>query len=171
MRFRSLDHVGTVVSDLDVSIRWWTTFLGDEPFEVKTWLASEVDDYVGRIVGYDQCDMSGAYWTLPGGTVLELLEYHNPQPGIVDVETYNVGNTHICLETQDIYADYERMADLAEFRSAKPVQSTWGPYKGTLCCYVRDPDGVSIELVQFPSAGRPFDASSPYRKPYSLGEE
>jgi catechol 2,3-dioxygenase-like lactoylglutathione lyase family enzyme len=165
MIVRSVDHVGIAVSSLEVSIPWWSEFLGEDPFDQKTWLAEDTDDYVGGIVGYEGCDMSGAYWALPGGTVLELLEYHEPQPGEVDMESYNAGNTHLGFETSDIHADYERMAGKAEFRSEAPVQSTWGPYKGTWCCYLRDPDGVSIELVQFPESGRPFDAASPFMDP------
>lgn len=167
MHFRSVDHVGIVVSNLDRSIDWWTKFLGDKPLEVKTWLAEETDDYVGRILGYPGCDMSGAFWSLPGGTVLEMLQYHEPPPGHVDMETYNVGNTHLCLETADIHADYERMRDIAEFRSPEPVQSVFGPYKGTWLCYLRDPDDISIELVQFPEGGRPWEETSPFSDPYA----
>lgn len=167
MRYRSLDHVGIVVKDLKASIEWWTRFLGEGPFDVKTWLASESEDYVGRLLDYPDCDMLGAFWALPGGTVLELLEYHNPEPGFVDMETYNVGNTHICLETHDIHADYERIKGSADFRSDAPIESTFGPYKGTLALYLRNPDGVSIELVEFPEMGRPFESKSPYSNPYS----
>lgn len=166
---RSIDHVGFVVSDLEQSITWWSLFLGQEPFDQGTWLAADIDNYVGRMVGYEACDLSAAFWSLPGGTVLELLQYHNPPPGLVDMETYNVGNAHLCLETPDIGADYARMEGLAEFRSPEPVTSTWGPYRGARICYLRDPDGISIELVQFPPGGRPFESQSPYSHPYRVG--
>ena len=100
MRINSVDHVGITVSDLDVSIPWWTTFLGEEPFAVKTWYAKDTEDYVGRLVGYRDCDMSGAFWALPGGTVLELLQYHQPATGKVDVETYNAANAHLGIENR-----------------------------------------------------------------------
>jgi len=162
-----LDHVGIVVKDLSVSIPWWSTLLQAEPLDdVRTWRPEETDDYAGRIVGYCGCEMSGAFWSLPGGTILEMLQYHDPAPGRVDMETYNVGNTHLCLETADIRADCERMRPIAELRSEEPVASVWGPYKGTLCLYIRDPDGISIELVQFPAAGRPWQDRSPFGDPY-----
>jgi catechol 2,3-dioxygenase-like lactoylglutathione lyase family enzyme len=135
MSFKSVDHYGIVVENLDRSIPWWNQF-----------------------------------WALPGGTVIEMLEYHNPAPGRVDMESYNVGNTHLCFETEDIRADYERLRDHAEFRSPEPVQSVWGPYRGTLVCYLRDPDGISIELVQFPEKGRPFQGASPYANPYAAAD-
>ena len=79
--FKSVDHVGIVVKDLEVSIPWWNHFLEAEPFWKATWLAADIDDYVGHIVGYENCDMTCAFWSLPGGTVLEMLEYHNPRAG------------------------------------------------------------------------------------------
>ena len=165
--FKSVDHIGIVVKDLEVSIPWWNHFLEAEPFWKATWLAADIDDYVGQIVGYENCDMTCAFWSLPGGTVLEMLEYHNPGPGSVDMESYNAGNTHLCLETTDIYRDYERMRGRAEFRSPEPVRCAWGKYKGNLACYLRDPDGISIELVQFVGQPRPFQEQSPFGDPYT----
>jgi catechol 2,3-dioxygenase-like lactoylglutathione lyase family enzyme len=166
LTFRSVDHVGLVVSDLGRSIEWWTAFLLQPPFEEGIWLASETDDYIGRIVGYQNCDLSAAFWTLPGGTVLEMIQYHNPPTSIQDMETYNIGNTHLCLETSDIDADYSRLKGRAEFRSSEPVTSVRGPYKGARICYLRDPDGITIELVEFASGARPFERQSPYSNPY-----
>jgi len=107
--FKSVDHVGITVKSLEVSVPWWSYFLEAEPFWQASWLAADIGDYVGHIVGYKDCDMTCAFWELPGGTVLEMLEYHNPGPGQVDMESYNAGNTHLCLETEDIYRDYERL--------------------------------------------------------------
>ena len=161
----AVDHVGVAVTDLERSIPWWTRLLEREPFHRGTWLAAETDDYVGRLLGYPGCDLSGAFWSLPGGTVLEMLQYHHPPHGVVDMETYNAGNTHLCLATPDIDAVYQRMGGIAEFRSPTAIESTWGPYKGAKVCFLRDPDGISIELVQFAAGGRPFDADSPFSVP------
>jgi catechol 2,3-dioxygenase-like lactoylglutathione lyase family enzyme len=166
MSFLSIDHVGVAVTDLEVSVPWWTRFLEKEPFMQGTWIAADVEDYVGKIVGYPNCDMSGAFWALPGGAVLEMLQYHNPPPGRVNMATYNAGNTHLCLETEDIHRDYERMRDHAVFVSPEPVRCAWGRYEGALTCYLRDPDDISIELIQFAEGGRPFEVESPFVNPY-----
>lgn len=166
MRFRSLDHVGFSVSNLEQTIKWWSTFLGERPFLRGTRHAAETQNYVGRILGYEACDLSVAVWSLPGGTVLEMLQYHNPPCRRVDMESYNIGNAHLCLETADMDGDYARMKGLAEFRSPEPVTSVFGPYMGSRICYLRDPDGISIELVEFPPSGRPFEAYSAFSSPY-----
>ena len=93
------------MESLERSITWWTRFLQREPFQHGTWKSSELQDYVGRVVGYPDCDMSAAFWSLPGGSVLELIEYHRPPLGQVDMETNNVGNSHLCFEIRDMQAE------------------------------------------------------------------
>jgi catechol 2,3-dioxygenase-like lactoylglutathione lyase family enzyme len=147
--YPALDHVGFAVSDLDRSVEWYTRFLGDGPVLRKIWEPG----YVGEIVGYPECSLDCAIWRLPNNTLLELIQYLAPPPARVDMETFNVGNAHLCLETEDIEADYERLREHAEFRSAEPVEIPWGPYKGGRVCYLRDPDGISVELMQQPPGG------------------
>ena len=149
MRFAGVEHVGFAVSDLDRSVAWYTTFLDEPPSLRKTWEA----EYVGRMVGYPGCVMECAFWRLPGGLILELLHYLEPPAGNVDMETYNAGDAHLCLLTTDLRADFERLRDKVDFRSAELVEIPWGPYEGGLACYLRDPDGISVELMQEPPGG------------------
>jgi catechol 2,3-dioxygenase-like lactoylglutathione lyase family enzyme len=149
MLFTKLDHVGFSVSDLDRSISWYTDFFGDPPLLRKVWDV----EYVSRIVGYPNCKMDCAFWRLPGGAILELIQYLEPPVGIVDMESYNAGNGHLCLVTGDLAADFERLRGRVEFRDPDPVRIPWGPYEGGWACYLRDPDGISIELMQQPPGG------------------
>jgi catechol 2,3-dioxygenase-like lactoylglutathione lyase family enzyme len=149
MKYRALDHVGFAVSDLNRSIAFYTHLLGDEPLLRKVWDV----EYVGRIVGYPNLKLEAAFWRLPGGSLLELLQYLEPPAGRVDMETYNAGNAHLCLVTDDIHADFERLRGHATFRSPQPVAIPWGPYKGGWAAYLRDPDGISIEILQLPPGG------------------
>jgi catechol 2,3-dioxygenase-like lactoylglutathione lyase family enzyme len=154
LNFPSLDHVGFTVSDLDRSSDFYTLLFGEEPFLRKVW---EVG-YVGQIVGYPECTLECAFWYLPGrAAVLELMQYLAPSPGRVDMETYNVGNGHLCLVTEDMDADFERLRGHVEFRSDAPIEIPWGPYKGGRVCYFRDPDGISVELMQHPPGGPNFE--------------
>jgi catechol 2,3-dioxygenase-like lactoylglutathione lyase family enzyme len=67
-----------------------------------------------------------------------------------------VGNAHLCLQTDDIDADYARMrgGGYDDFRTPHPMEIPWGPNKGRRVCYLRDPDGISIELLEV-LTGRP----------------
>lgn len=147
MTFAALDHIGFAVADLDRSSEWYGRLLGDEPV-VRTAVGP---GYIGEIVGYPECRMEWALWRLPGGTMLELIHYLVPGSAQVDMETYNVGNGHLCLVTDDLDGDYERMRDHAELRSAVPVEIPAGPYQGARVCYMRDPDGITVELIELPS--------------------
>ena len=149
MLITGLDHVGFSVSDLDRSVSWYTEFFGDPPQLRKVWDV----EYVSRIVGYPNCKMDCAFWRLPGGTILELIQYLEPPVGIVDMESYNAGNGHLCLVTKDLAADFERLRGRIEFRDPDPVRIPWGPYEGGWACYLRDPDGISIELMQLAPGG------------------
>lgn len=144
MRFSGLDHVGFVVSDLDRSVEWYTRLLGEPPF-----VRHEADRrYIGQVVGYEECSLEAALWRLPSDAMLELIQYSSPGTTRVDMETHNAGNGHLCLTTADIAADYERLRGHADFRSPEPVEILAGPYQGALVCYLRDPDGITLELVQ-----------------------
>jgi catechol 2,3-dioxygenase-like lactoylglutathione lyase family enzyme len=153
MRYTGLDHIGFAVSDLDRSSDWYTFFLDQSPILRKTWDV----EYVSRIVGYRDVKMEAAFWRLAGGTVLELLEYQNPSPQRVDMETYNAGNAHLCLVVDDLGADFERLRERVVFRHQEPVEIPWGPYMGGKACYLRDPDGISIELIELPRGGPKFE--------------
>jgi len=150
--FRGLDHVGYAVADLDRSIAFWQTLLGVPLLMRKTWDVA----YVGGIVGYPNVVMEGAFFRLPTGVVLELLEYKPPYASQgVDMESYQAGNAHLCLVTDDMEADFARLraAGYDTFRSPGPIVIPWGPYTGGRACYLRDPDGISIELLEEPPGG------------------
>jgi catechol 2,3-dioxygenase-like lactoylglutathione lyase family enzyme len=149
MPFTALDHVGFAVSSLDRSIEFYNLLLGEEPILRKVWDV----EYVARILGYPEVELDAAFWRLPGGSILELLEYVKPGPGRVDMETFNAGNAHLCLVTEDIHTDFERLRGRAEPRSEQPIEIPWGPYEGGWAAYLRDPDGISIELIQLPPGG------------------
>ena len=154
--FRALDHIGYAVTDLDRSIAFYETLLGVPLLMRKTWDVP----YVGEIVGYPGLVLDGAFFQLPNDVVLELLEYKTPRPGAVDMESYNAGNAHLCLVTDDMAADFARLraAGYDTFRSESPIDIPWGPYRGGRACYLRDPDGASIELLEAPPGGPDWSA-------------
>ena len=79
--------------------------------------------------------MDCAIWRLPNNTLLELIQYIAPPPARVDMETYNVGNAHLCLETEDIEVDYARLRGHASSvvgAGRDPV----GPLQGRAVCAI-----------------------------------
>jgi catechol 2,3-dioxygenase-like lactoylglutathione lyase family enzyme len=143
------DHVGYTVSDLDRSVEFWARLLEHDPKARKTWDVP----YLSRIQGYEDVKVEAAFFDLPGGLTLELIQYHNPPHAAVDMETYNVGNAHLSFVTDDLHRTFDRLRGTAQLRSPEPVRIEWGPYEGGFAARVRDPDGITIELVQLPEGG------------------
>jgi len=145
----TVDHVGYTVSDLDQSVAFYSFLLEREPVARKTWDV----EYLGRITGYPGISVEAAFFELPGGLTLELVQYLRPDHALVDMETFNVGNAHLSFFTPDLHGLFERLKGRAQMRSDAPVRIEWGPYEGGYAARVRDPDGITIELIQAPPGG------------------
>lgn len=144
------DHTGFTVADLDRSVAWYTRLLGVEPLVRKR----SDDAYMGAMIGYPGCVVEYAYFPLPGGGRLELIEYVEPPSARVDVETSNLGNGHLCLLVDDLHAEFARISAFAAFRSDAPVPITAGLNRGGFGAYLRDPDGITIQVLQHPPGGQ-----------------
>jgi catechol 2,3-dioxygenase-like lactoylglutathione lyase family enzyme len=143
----SLNHVGFSVSDLDRSIEFYSQLLGYPPYFKEVYDV----EYVGRMVGYPGAIQYAAFFKLPGDqqVFLELIQYLNPVPERVDMNGYNAGIAHLCLQVDDLDAEFERITAIGgRFRSESVVDSDYGIYEGARSAYFRDPDDISIQLVQ-----------------------
>ena len=147
----SLHHTGLTVRDLARSLAFYRDVLGMEVlFEQE-----KEGGYLAAIVGYPDAHVRMAHLSVPGsGHVIELFEYLTPQGDHADVESRNVGASHLCFLVDDLPAFYERLqkSGVGSFVSP-PVEVDTGINRGGYALYVRDPDGIMVELFQ-PPAGR-----------------
>jgi catechol 2,3-dioxygenase-like lactoylglutathione lyase family enzyme len=150
--YQALEHVGFAVSSLDRSVEWYSAFLEQRPKLRKVWDV----EYLGRVLRMPGAKIECAFWDLPGGITLELIEYLEPRPGIVDMSTQNAGNGHLCLVVDDLDADLERLARVCGVTGVEAVEIPWGPYAGGKACYLQDLDGISIQLMQVTPGGPSF---------------
>jgi catechol 2,3-dioxygenase-like lactoylglutathione lyase family enzyme len=90
---------------------------------------------------------------IPGTDVrLEILEYRGVNRSAVDPATANPGTAHFCLFVDDLEEMYASLrAKGVEFVSEVQT-STAGPIRGGHVVYMKDPDGIRVELVQLPGA-------------------
>lgn len=157
--FHALNHIGYAVGDLDRSIEFYTKLLGQPPY------FKEVYDvpYIGEMVGYPGAVQYAAFFTIPGqpDMFLELIQYLNPPARSVSMEAYNAGNAHLCLATSDLRTAFDFIVSIGGVPRAKDiVTSDYGVYSGAKSAFFRDPDGITIQVVEIPEGMDPAGRSS-----------
>jgi catechol 2,3-dioxygenase-like lactoylglutathione lyase family enzyme len=146
---RAVHHVGLTVSDLDEALAFWEAFIG----AAARWRTVLDRPYLGRHVGYPGVSIDAAFVDLPGGVVLELLEYDVAQKAPNPESTANPGNVHLCLLVDDARAAWERALSLGARPVAPdgPVDVDAGPNLGARAAYLRIHDGITLELFEPPA--------------------
>jgi catechol 2,3-dioxygenase-like lactoylglutathione lyase family enzyme len=142
-------HTGYTVSDLDRSVAFYRDLLGCEVIATQ----EKRGGYLAAIVGYPDAHVRMAHLRLPDGEhVLELFEYLAPAGSRADVEPRNVGASHLCLVVDDLQALYERLRERGvDSFVSPPVDVDTGINTGGRGLYLRDPDGITVELFQPPA--------------------
>lgn len=150
-RAERLHHTGYTVSSLDRSLAFYRDLLGCEVLATQ----EKQGGYLAAIVGYADAHVRMAHLRLPGdGHVIELFEYVAPDGARVDVQPRNVGASHLCFLVDDLPAVYEQLRSRGvDSFISPPVAVDTGINAGGYGLYLRDPDGITVELFQ-PPAGR-----------------
>lgn len=143
-----IQHTGFTVTDLERSVAFYRDALGFEVFAE----AERQGGYFAAIVGYPDTHVRMALVRPRGsGHHLELFQYVSPEPRTVDLEPRLVGATHVCLIVDDLPALYERLLSAGvDTFFTPPVEVDTGINKGGFALYLRDPDGIILELFQPP---------------------
>src|SRR5262249_31056398 len=112
--------------------------------------------YFGRIVGLPGCKVRAALLRIPGGQHhVELFQYLTP-PG----ETYcprpcDPGSAHLSFLVEDLTEFYRKLHGNGVDFVSEPVLIDSGPNRGAYGVYVRDPNGILLELFQLPPRNHP----------------
>jgi len=148
VRTNGLHHTGYTVSDLDRSVAFYRDLLGCEVLATQ----EKEGGYLAAIVGYPDAHVRMAHLQVPGGGhVLELFEYVAPAGERPPLEVPNVGTSHICFVVDDLPALYEELrAQGVDSFVSPPVEVDTGINRGGYGLYLRDPDGITVELFQPP---------------------
>jgi catechol 2,3-dioxygenase-like lactoylglutathione lyase family enzyme len=143
---RGLHHTSYTVSDLDRSVAFYRDLLGCEVLAEQ----EKEGGYLAAIVGYPDAHVRMAHLRVPGAEhVIELFEYLTPAGTRADVEPRNVGASHLCFLVDDLPALYEQLREQGvDSFVSPPVEVDTGVNKGGCALYLRDPDGISVELFQ-----------------------
>ncbi|CAN7632951.1 VOC family protein [Phenylobacterium sp. LjRoot219] len=145
-------HFSFTISDIDRSIRWYTEVLGLELVHRQR----QENAYTQKLVGIPGAILEIAQFKVPGVTpaysthMLELVQYVTERGAAPSaLPTSQVGVAHLALIVTDIHSRYARMQEQGVAFRNPPVEITEGANKGGWACYLRDPDGITLELLQF----------------------
>jgi catechol 2,3-dioxygenase-like lactoylglutathione lyase family enzyme len=149
-------HFSFTVSDIERSVDWYTRVLGLELVHRQR----QENAYTQVLVGIPGAVLEIAQFAVPGVPparsthMLELVEYVTPRGARTSgPPTNDVGCAHLALLVTDIHARFARLQGLGVQFFNPPVEITAGANAGGFACYFRDPDGITLELLQ-PSDAR-----------------
>ncbi|MEO5678357.1 MAG: VOC family protein [Acidimicrobiales bacterium] len=143
----AVHHIGVTVVDLDRTVAFWERLLGATSRNRRLLDGPQL----GTMVGYPGIRVDSCWVDLPGGVALELLQYLDRHDAPYDPGTAHPGNVHLCLHVADMDAAHAHaVACGATPVSERPIDVTAGPRAGSRLAYLRDLDGVTLELLQPP---------------------
>ena len=143
---KSVIHAGITVSDLNVSIPFYTDLLGLKLVKLEEPRAAR-----GEKLGVPGAVIQCAVFELADGSEsVELIQYFkpdSPEGGGRPVNT--VGNVHIAFKVDDIEGMITEMKSKGvKFMSDDYELITDGPLAGWKWIYFKDPDGTNLELIE-----------------------
>jgi len=140
---KGFHHAAISTPNLERCIDFYTRVIGGEVAWTFGWPQGTPE--ADEVTGLENSATNAAMLKI-GETFLEVFEFSAPvaEPRRSMRPVNQHGITHICLEVEDIQAEYERLkaAGMA-FNCAPKTQD------GSSMVYGRDPDGNVLELIEF----------------------
>jgi len=143
MRFH---HAAISTPDLNRSVRFYTEVIGCQEAWSFNWESGSIE--ADAMTGLKDSAANAVMLKL-GDSFLEIFEFSSPvpEPGDPERPVCDHGITHICLQVQDLHAEYKRLLTAGmKFHSAPLAQESG------YVIYGRDPDGNVVELIEFTEA-------------------
>lgn len=140
-------HTGVTVSNLDRSVAFYRDVLGFELITEPTEVFS--GEELSEGVGVPGASLRLAIFKVGEGT-LELLEYITPKsPVDRPMPPNTLGAMHVAFCVKNIEETVKELeAKGIRFRTPPNVVDD-GPLKGWKWAYFSDPDGITLEIVEY----------------------
>jgi catechol 2,3-dioxygenase-like lactoylglutathione lyase family enzyme len=146
-------HFSFTVSDIERSIAWYTDVLGLELVHRQR----QDNPYTRTLVGFPDAVLEVAQFRIDGVSpglsthMLELIQYVEGGTDVGRPKVNGVGGAHLAVLVDDAHAEYERLIAAGVVFANPPVEVTAGVNAGGFAAYFEDPDGIALELMQFPA--------------------
>ncbi|NKC33887.1 VOC family protein [Falsiroseomonas selenitidurans] len=138
-------HTSFTVSSLDRAVALWTEVFG---FPLLS-RAPRDNAIIAEVTGVPGADVEIAYVRGPGHDI-ELIEFRGPADrAAVRPRPCDAGFSHVALMVTGLDALLARGALHGAHPVNPPVTNgRFGPIAGARIAYLRDPDGITIELIE-----------------------
>lgn len=137
------NHTSFTVRNLDKALEFWVGALGFGPAAASPRHGSWQEGVTG--VAGAELRVAHIYGY---GAHMELIEYVNGAASAQPFQPSTPCAGHICLEVDDIEADWARLMAAGARPQGRITHVDNGPGAGLKAAYLRDPDGIIIELVE-----------------------
>lgn len=150
----AFNHVSITCADLERSLAFYAELLGLRILDQGEISSAESPEHKA-IIGLGDVRLRFAEIGLGDGAFLELFEYLEPRGEAVASRTSDHGNVHFALSVEDGIEDlHHRLTEAGVTCRSEPIALQRGEWKGAMAFYAVDPDGVTIEFIQFPAGFR-----------------
>ena len=139
----ALNHTSFTVKDIHSSVRFWTENLG---FTAASVSARE-GGWQEQVTGVPDAALLVAH-LFGHGHHMEFIQYLAGAVATDAPSPAAAGAAHICLEVDDIDHTWDQLLAAGASAQGQIAEVDTGPGKGCKAGYVRDPNGIIIELLQ-----------------------
>lgn len=141
----STNHVGFTVADVRRTAQMFTEVFGYDIVSIAPRPALNVE----RLMGLKDAELLVAHLRHPHLAGVELIEFHGPADRArVNARPCDLGYTHLTFNVSDLGAVVAHAASFGLKAIGERIVSTAGPNKGAKAIYLKDADGITIELIQ-----------------------
>lgn len=137
------NHTSFTVADIDRAVAFWTGALGFRAASVSP----RSGDWQGRVTGIAGAQLMIAH-LFGHGHHMEFIQYMGVKGEASGLQPNVAGAAHVCLEVSDIERAFDRLIAAGATPQGEIADVTTGVVKGCRACYIRDPNGILIELVE-----------------------
>ena len=141
-----VEHTCYTVIDMQRTLAFYRDLLG---FEILHDRLAVTNSYFRKIIGFPDSVVHAVYMRIPGTDhCLELFEYKHPRGTPQNLTPNNPGSSHIAYVVDDLRAFYPKLKAAGVKFISEPIYLDEGPNKGGWGLYMKDPNGIIIELFE-----------------------
>jgi catechol 2,3-dioxygenase-like lactoylglutathione lyase family enzyme len=140
-----IHHVGVTVAQLERSLAFYRDLLGFRVIGISD------DEDIGAIVGIPGARARIADLDAGNGQILELAEYDPASRGEPGRGPHTAGSCHLSFQVGNLRSALSHLAAAGVTPIGETVRLEGeGVWQGCTIVYLRDPDRVTIELIELP---------------------